>query len=203
MWKAILPILILHCSLFSVKAQTISIEHLRELMKLGKYTQVIEEAGLELTQNKADANLYNIVGCATIYQSYINDEKNNKEAILFFTKAIQLDSSVANFYVNRGWAYQSLDNYVASYKDYKKALSLDSNRVELHGHVLRTMWLRKKYKEAYAFSTSIIEKFPTDGYAYHVRGNLKRDYLHKYPEGNLDIKESNRLGWRAGFYLEY
>lgn len=189
--------------LVSAQAQPINIDHFKELMQQGEYKQLIEEANKEIAKNNADAFVYNIIGCATIYQSSINDTKNNKEAIMYFSKAIKLDSTVAGFYVNRGWAYQSLDEYLLSYKDYKKAVSLDSNRVELHGHVLRNVWLRTKYKEAYALSNVIIKKFPLDGYAFHVRGNLKRDYLHKYPEGNIDLKESVRLGWRAGFYLEY
>jgi hypothetical protein len=45
--------------------------------------------------------------------------------------------------------------------------------------------------------------FPGDGYAYYVRGNLKRDYLHKYPEGNKDIKLGEQLGWRQGMHLMY
>jgi hypothetical protein len=37
----------------------------------------------------------------------------------------------------------------------------------------------------------------------YVRGQLKRDYLHKYPEGNKDIKKSEALGWKKGFDLMY
>ncbi|HLG39198.1 MAG TPA: tetratricopeptide repeat protein [Chitinophagaceae bacterium] len=168
-----------------------------------KYNKAIALLDSCIKINKSDANLYNMRGCATIYQDAINDEKNNKTAIQFFNKAIQTDSTDYRYYVNRGWAWQNLDKYANSLKDYKKALSLDTNNVELHGHVLRSLWIQNKNKEAYAYSNKIIRQFPNDGYAYYVRGQLKRDYLHKYPEGNKDIKIAEELRWERGFNLYY
>lgn len=79
-----------------------------------------------------------------------------------------------------------------------KALSLDTTDVLLYGDVLRSLWIRNKNREAYAYADKVIALFPNDGYAFYVRGNLKRDFLHKYPEGNIDIKRSEMLAGNRG-----
>ena len=153
--------------------------------------------------NSKDANAYNLRAIATIYSRPINDKKNNPVAIQFFTKAIKIDSTDSRYYNNRGWCYQFMDNYPLSMKDFKKALSLDTTNAYYHGNVLRVLWIQNKNKEAYAYAEKMISLLPNDGYAYYVRGQLKRDYLHKYPEGNRDIKKSEELGWRSGIRLLY
>ena len=153
--------------------------------------------------NNKNADVYNLRACATIYSSSVNDEKNNKTAIRFFTLAIGIDSTNNWYYNNRGWSYQMLDNYAPAMKDFRMAISLDTANVYYYGNVLRVLWLQKKNKEAYTYSEKIIALFPADGYAYYVRGQLKRDYLHKYPEGNKDIKKGEELGWQQGLRLFY
>lgn len=153
--------------------------------------------------NGKDASIYNMRAIATIYSGPVNDEKNNKIAIRFFTQAIQLDSNNGRYYNNRGWCYQFVDNYTSSMRDFKKAMSLDTANVGYHGNILRVLWVQDKNKEAYAYADKTITRFPNDGYAYYVRGQLKRDYLHKYPEGNKDIKKSEELGWQQGIALHY
>lgn len=175
----------------------------REHISLAEYASAIPLLDSCIKINKTDPVAFNLRGCATIYQDAVNDEKNNKKAIGFFTKAIQLDSSNAWYYHNRGWSFQQLDKYAASLKDFRKAVALDTANVNLYGNVLRVLWLQNKNKEAYAYSEKIIRLFPRNGYAYYVRGQLKRDYLHKYPEGNIDIRKSEKLEWEQGIRLHY
>lgn len=175
----------------------------RLLMEAGEYRQAIVLLDNCLLTDSTNAAAYNLRGCATIFQAPVNDEKNNKTAILFFTRALHRDSTNYFYLNNRGWAWQNLDNLIRSYADFKAALRLDSSNVELHGNILRNLWLRNRNREAYNYCNKMIDQFPGDGYAWYVRGQLKRDYLHKYPEGNLDIKKSEELGWKQGFWLLY
>ena len=175
----------------------------RELMRNDDYKTAIILLDGCLKRDQTNAVALNLRGCATIFQSYINDEKNNKNAIVFFNKALQYDSTNYFYLNNRGWAYQNLNEYIKSWSDFGKAVQLDSNNVELQGNVLRNLWIRKKNKEALSYCDKLINKFPNDGYAWYVRGQLKRDYLHKYPEGNQDIKKGEQLGWKQGFSLMY
>ncbi len=179
----------------------IYINEARTLMDKNEYEKAIVLIDKCILLDGKNAYVYNLKGCATVFKSFINDEKNNKEAVMLFSKAIQLNSSRNEYYNNRGWAYQNLDKLLQSYSDYKKALSLDTTNLKSHSNILRNLWIRNKFKDAYAYSEILIKKFPNDGYAYHVRGNLKRDYLQKYKEGNIDIKISEKLKWNMGNFF--
>lgn len=51
------------------------------------------------------------------------------EAIVSFTKAIELDPKNANFYGYRGDAYDGKNDYAKAVKDYTKAIELDSRDI--------------------------------------------------------------------------
>jgi tetratricopeptide (TPR) repeat protein len=175
----------------------------KQLMQAGEYQPAIRLIDQCLAISPANAAACNLRGCATILQAPINDEKNNTKAISYFNRAIQLDSSNCLYFNNRGWAWQNLDKYLLSLKDFEQCVQLDSNNVVFQGNVLRNYFIRNKNKEAYALCNKLITMFPEDGYAWYVRGQLKRDYLHKYPEGNKDVKKGEALGWHQGFNLMY
>jgi tetratricopeptide (TPR) repeat protein len=204
--KTVLPFIIIFYSLTATAQATINNDcyaAARNQAGSSQYSLAIATADSCLQKDSNDAALLNLVGCATIYRSSLNDEANNKLAITFLSKAIKIDPANAMYYSNRGWSWQMLDKYSAAMKDFRKALSLDSNNVELYGHVLRVLWLQNKNKEAMSFAGEVISKFPEDGYAWYVRGQLKRDYLHQYVEGNKDVKKGEQLGWRQGMQLYY
>jgi tetratricopeptide (TPR) repeat protein len=173
------------------------------LMQAYDYAAVITtlDSCLKNDPNHAAAN--NLKGCAAIRLTTINDEKNVRLAIACFSKAILLEPANYVYYNNRGWAYGNLDENIKASADFNKAIQLDSSLLVLQMNVLRMLYVRNRNKEAYAYCDRLIRMFPDDGYAYYVRGNLKRDYLHKYPEGNKDIKLGEELGWRQGMYLMY
>lgn len=204
--RTFLFVFIFQLSLVSSKANdscALLISTAKRIMQNADYKTAIMLLDSCLKMDQTNATAYNLRGCATIFQRYVNDEKNNKTAIIFFNKALRYDSTNYFYLNNRGWAYQSLDDNSKSYSNFKKAVQLDGNNVELQGNVLRNLWIRNKYKDAYAYSEQLIRKFPSYGYAWYVRGQLKRDYLHKYPEGNKDIKKGKELSWKQGFSLMY
>lgn len=182
---------------------TLRLQEAKQLMNHGEYNSAIALIDQCLAVYPGNAAACNLRGCATILRAPVNDEKNNQEAIVFFTKAIQFDSTSYFYLNNRGWAWQNLDKYALSMKDYQQAVKLDSNNVVLQGNVLRNLFIRNRNKEAYAFCNKLIAKFPEDGYAWYVRGELKRDYLHQYAEGNKDKKKGEALGWHQGFNLMF
>ena len=54
-----------------------------------------------------------------------NNKGEYHKAIIAFTKAIELDPSLALAYNNRGWAYIELGQYEQAIADYDKAIELD------------------------------------------------------------------------------
>lgn len=175
----------------------------RNLLSNGMNAEAIYTLEASIKNGCTQSAIYNLIGCSFMTLTFVNDDTNNLKAIRHFDVAIKQDSSNPAFYNNRGWALQNLNKYKLALSDFKKAAFLDSMDVNYQGNVLRVLWILNKYKEAYSFAEELIKKFPEDGYAYHVRGNLKRDYLKKYPEGNLDIKKSELLKWRGGIYRRY
>ena len=197
-------VLIILCLAFSAVAQhTDCFETARILKRKGQYLACIQLIDSCILGEPNAARLYNLKANAILSSGSINEEVHDKQAIKLFSKAIALDSTDARYFNNRGWAYQFLDFYKKASKDFDKAVELSPNRVAYHHNTLRILWIGRKYKAAMRLCDKLIARFPDDGYAYHVRGNLKRDYLHKYLEGNKDIKKSKELGWGGGILLEY
>jgi len=202
---SILIVFIILCSSCTMATDTCTslLEKARVLMLQREFKKAIPLIDSCLKIDPVNSSANNLRGCATILSSFINDEKNNKAAVLYFSKAIQNAPQNYAYYNNRGWAFANLDDYSKANADYKKAVRIDSNNIDLQHNILRVMVVKNRNKEAYAYCNKLIQKFPNNGYAYYIRGELKRDYLHKYPEGNKDIKISEQLGWDQGMYLMY
>ncbi len=175
----------------------------REQLHQSEYRKAILSLDSCIRLDSTRALLYNWRACATQYQGPVNEKKNCLEAIRFYTKAIALDSLQFGYYANRAFAWQNLDKGKQALADYRKALSLDTSNVQLYGHVLRSLWIQRRNKEALAYASLVFLKFPEHGYAYYVWGQLKRDYLHQYADGNQDIKRSELLGWEHGIPVYY
>ncbi len=174
-----------------------SLNEVKKLLKNREYDQALHalETCINLYPERDD--LYNYKGYIIINSGPINNEENNIEAIKAFSKAIQL-YPLPKYYNNRGWSYQMLEKYPESIADFDKAVEINPSDVILNHNVLRLKYITKKYKVAMDLCDEHILKFPDDGYAYHVRGKLKRNYLKKYIEGNKDIKISKEKDWFKG-----
>lgn len=173
------------------------------LKKTGQLEEAYYKASLTLEQHPGQADFYNLKAMVVLATGSINDAKNDQAAILLLDSAIQYAPNRAAFYNNRGWIYQIMDKYSLAEKDYDKAANIEPSNIDFQCNRLRLLYVRNRNKAAMALCDQLIAQFPEDGYAYYVRGNLKRDYLHKYVEGNKDIKLSKQLGWHSGIHLKY
>ncbi|MCX6316180.1 MAG: tetratricopeptide repeat protein [Bacteroidetes bacterium] len=190
----------------SVQAQdscSIWVREAHLYMDSGHYKTVILLTDKCLAENPAHAEACNLRGCATILQGAINHVSHNWEAVTYFNRAIAADSTHPYYLNNRGWAYQTLEEYTRAINDFRKAAKLDTGNVVLEGNILRQYFIRNKNKEALSLCNKLIARFPENGYAWYVRGQLKRDYLHHYAEGNKDVKKGEELGWQQGYNLMY
>ena len=191
----------------SVYAQNTSVhvsyEDLCHLVKTHQTEEADFQIEKQLRDDSNNARLYNLKALNIIHSGPINDLKNDKAALTFMNKAISINPNEAGFYANRGWVYQFMNNYKMAKKDFDEAAHLEPNNIKFRGHQLRILWIMKRKKEALSMATNLIKEFPNNGYAYHVRGHLKRDYLHKYIEGNKDLKKAKELGWASGIHFVY
>lgn len=174
-----------------------------QLKKTNQRQEALYKTSLTIQQYPERGAFYNLKAILVLAGGSINNKKNDKAAILLLDSAILYAPDAASYYNNRGWIHQIMDHYKLAKKDFDKAVELEPTRVEYQHNPLRLLFIQNKNKAAMVLCNILIDKFPKDGYAYHVRGELKRDYLHKYIEGNKDKKRAKELGWNGGIYLRY
>ncbi len=170
-------------------------------VKNRNYDQAIVRLDKFITKYPDESDAYNTRGACYMCQGPINDSEGLRLGIKDFNEAIKINNKNPKYYNNRGWAYQFQDKYPEALSSFETARKLDSTNVGFHGNILRVKFITNQNKEALKLCDSIIQKFPNDGYAYHVRGDLKRDYLHKYLEGNKDKEKAKEIGWNQGVNL--
>jgi tetratricopeptide (TPR) repeat protein len=173
----------------------------KESIKAREFSSAITFLDSCISISPDSALFHNYKGYCYHYKGFKNDSKNNKIAIINFNRAIELDNSKAKYYHNRGICLNILEFDSDATRDFETAANLDSISVDYEHNKLKMKWFSNR-KNALIYADSLINRFPYDGYAYFVRGQLKRDYLHKYIEGNKDIELSRKLGWNIGSKLK-
>ncbi len=149
--------------------------------------------------------LYNTRACTYIHSASINDKENNLIAQMDFDSAIKYAStqSLGFYHYNRGHSYLMLGNEKKSLEEAKKAVALKPNNAQLEGTVLKLLYIMDSFPVALVMCDSLIAKYPKNGYPYYIRGQIKRDYLHTYIEGNKDKAKARELGMAQGLYFYY
>ncbi len=109
------------------------------------------------------------------------------DAILNFTKAIELDSNYTRAYSNRGNAYYNQNKYEEAIVNYTKAIELDSNATRAYNNRGNAYFKQKNYDKAMADYAAAIELVPNDADFYN---NL---LLTKKQERILSIIDSHLL----------
>ena len=93
--------------------------------------------------------------------------KNYARAIKYLDSAIRLDQSNAEFFINRGWAYQEMRDTLKATEDYQKALALNTDS-SLARYNLAVLSAKKgNLKEVELLLTEAIERSPQSA-TYHT-----------------------------------
>src|ERR1035438_10198958 len=77
-----------------------------------------------------------------------SEKLNYKKAVVYFTKAIELDPKSETPLYNRGLAYFALENYTASIADFTKLIQLNSKKDEYYYNRALCYRELKKYEDA-------------------------------------------------------
>ena len=123
------------------------------------------------------------------------DALNNKQygdAIMWYTKAIELNSEFAGAYNNRGNAYAGMEEYAKALADYNKAIALDPELVYAYngrGNVYQDM---EEYAKALADYNKAIALDPEYAIAYNGRGNVYYD-MKEYAKALADYEKAIAL----------
>lgn len=149
--------------------------------------------------------LYNTRACTYIHSASINDKENNLKAQSDFDSALKYapSSSLGFYHYNRSHSYLMLGKEERALIEARKAVKHKPKSAQLKCNVLKLLYIMDSFPVALAMCDTLIAKYPKNGYPYYIRGQIKRDYLHTYIEGNKDKKKAEELGWGYGLYFFY
>jgi tetratricopeptide (TPR) repeat protein len=117
--------------------------------------------------------------------------KDYDSSIILFTKAIQLDSTIANYFINRGYAKASLDKFQQATEDFIAALKIDSNSSIAYYDMACMYSIQGMAAKAFLYLDKAYEK----GFeAYHdfihaVKTDPNFDFLRKQKEYPAFVKK--------------
>ena len=124
-----------------------------------------------------------------------NDAQNNKQygdAIMWYTKAIELNSEFAWAYNNRGNVYANMEEYNKALADYEKAIALDPEFVYAYNGRGNAYHGMKEHAKALADYEKAIALDPELAYAYNGRGNAYAG-MEEYEKALADYEKAIAL----------
>jgi len=102
-----------------------------------------------------------------------------EEAIDYFTKAVELDSSIHEVYTYRGWASRRIGKYREAINDCNKLIEIDSESGEAYQELGLNQKELKEFDSAIINLTKSIELLEGDEYemgsSYLMRGEAKKE----------------------------
>jgi tetratricopeptide (TPR) repeat protein len=127
-------------------------------------------------------------------EGYAHGEaKRHAEAIVAYSKAIELDPAYTDSYYNRGFAYYNLQQYENAIRDYNKAIELNPAYAVAYNNRGNAYDDLKHYEEAVRNYSKAIELDPAYADAYDNRGYTYYS-LKRYEEALYDHNKAIKLG---------
>lgn len=137
------------------------------------YESIIEDVdadGYLITQRKKNNLL--IEGNSYLYDEYLNEE-NYKKAIIYSNIMIEIDSTLAKGYYNRGCVYQLIDDDSLAIRDYSLAIKLNPDYADAYYNRGILYEEAEMYDPALSdYSKAIRLNPPYVGDVYNNRGNV-------------------------------
>lgn len=116
-----------------------------------------------------------------------------KNAVVEYTKAIEIDSNYINAYLRRGFCLSLTKDYEGAIKDYSKVLQLDPNHQWAYLSRGSAKNKLKDFKSALADFNKALALKPTDQEAFNNRGWAKEG-LGDHKGACEDWNKSKQLG---------
>ena len=101
------------------------------------------------------------------------EEGENKEAIEYYSKFLDIFPNDHKGYNYRGLAYFAAKNYEKALKDFNKAISIDRAYAPAYNNRGETYFKMEEYEKSIKDFTRVIKLFPDNLQAYYSRGVVK------------------------------
>jgi len=103
--------------------------------------------------------------------NYLNNG-NYDLAIAEYTKAIDLDPTLASLYYNRGLAYSIKEEYELAVLDYTKSIEIDPEYADTYNNRCRTYYLLGEYEKALPDCENALNLAPNTDYMLDLRASI-------------------------------
>ncbi len=122
--------------------------------------------------------------------------KQFRKAVNSYSKAISIQSNIAQFYNDRGCSYEELGEYDKAISDYNKAIELDPRFEEAYSNLGYVYDCKKEYDKAIYNYNKSIELNPKNVWAYNNRG-CTYDTLKDYDRAIADYNKAIELDFKS------
>ena len=119
-------------------------------------------------------------------------QKEYSEALIEFTKVIDLSPKFLDGYQLRGNSYYHLEEYQFAIDDYQKATQIDSNDTDLLTDYGKALTAIGKYDEAISYYNKATSIKPQEPHAFHYRA-IAHSKLSKFRQSNADYARACAL----------
>lgn len=133
-----------------------------------------------------DSRAYNKRGLAHV------GTRNYEQAIVDYSKAIELDPEYAEAYNNRSTAHLSMENYGQAVTDCQQAITLAPDFVSAYVNRAIAYTGLRQYEQALADYGKALELAPHNVYAYYNRGNTHL-WMSRYNQAVNDYTQAIAL----------
>ena len=116
-------------------------------------------------------------------------------AIVYYQKAIALDASHSNYYVNLGSSYYFLGKNAESVPYFEKALAMDSSYNTVYPKLAYGYMIEKKYDNAINYYNKILSRDTTGQAIYHYNIACARSIQHKQGDALIAFDRSLKTGY--------
>lgn len=160
-------------------------------LALQEHTKALETATIVLNAEPDNAEALTISGQVKLKQEVLDDALN------FFNKAIDSDSTMATAYYYRGVVHANNGNLDASLADYKKAQELDELNIEYYNSSLTVRTQLEDYSGIISDYNKLLELDPTNTEAFYMRGYYKLN-LDDFEGAIADFEKAIQLDSKLG-----
>jgi tetratricopeptide (TPR) repeat protein len=148
---------------YEAKGVSISNDYLKLFDKLTEDVLTLEEVAIFKNKKIAEKEFLNGIS-----------EKDNTKKIVHFNKAIELDETQFEYYLQRGIIYSRLKDYEKSKKDFHKALDLNKDSLQVIDNLAGAYLGNKELPKALFYAETSINKNKNNWYPYWLKSWIFR-----------------------------
>lgn len=125
-------------------------------------------------------------------------QHNYDDALVFFSRAIELKDCFIEAHYHRGLTYIALHRYNYALMDFKRAITCDSSFAAAYYQCGWIYFIQNDNQRALENFTRAIERHPSFASAYFKRGIIYHNRLRRYEEALADFERAERYGYWGG-----